>query len=279
MLDPLFSDIVGHETILRVLTHQAQHPSYAYLFHGPDGVGKRMVAERFARMLLGQTQGLPLRAHPDFIPLTREEGTKEISIKQTRELIDRISLTSARGGKKVVLIERADQLNEESANALLKSVEEPPPSLVYLFVTERPERLPATLRSRLVSIRFEQVPSKLLPPQEKNETENLSSVFRTLTESPLGVQCAALEKLSQSCEAQEESEQAWREALQSLMRLCTELFATNPKKAVSLGQGLTHAWQLVGSSLSPRLALEWSAIPSSIKKNISLPSFLDCSYL
>ncbi|MDP3793852.1 MAG: AAA family ATPase [Candidatus Uhrbacteria bacterium] len=279
MLHPLFSDVIGHETILRVLTHQAEHPAHGYLFHGPDGVGKRMVAERFVRAILDQPQELPLRAHPDFISLTREEDKKEISIKQTRELIERVSLTSARGGKQMVLIERADQLNEESANALLKSVEEPPPSLVYLFVTECPERLPATLRSRLVSIRFERMPSKRMPPQEKNAMENFSSLCATLIESPLGVSCAALEKLSQSCEAQEESEQAWREALQSLMRLCMELFATNPQKAISLGQGLTHAWQLIGTSLSPRLALEWAAVPSSIKKNISLPSFLDCPYL
>ncbi len=173
----LFSGIIGHQSILRVLEHALQKPAHGYLFSGPRSVGKTTVAERLAAGLLGVSRieyressmkidpsgSIPdtfLSSHPDFIRLQREEGAKEIVVKQVRELLGRMQLTSARGGYKVALIEQAERLNEESANALLKAVEEPSLKTVYIFVTEQPDRLPATLRSRLTKIEFARVPMK-----------------------------------------------------------------------------------------------------------------------
>jgi DNA polymerase III delta prime subunit len=81
--------------------------------------------------------------HPDFVRIRREEGAREIVVKQARELLARMQLTSAYGGYKVALIEEADRLNEEAANALLKAVEEPSAHTIYIFLAEQPDRLPA----------------------------------------------------------------------------------------------------------------------------------------
>ncbi len=169
----IFDGIIDHDTIARVLEKALDKPAHGYLFCGPRGVGKTTVAERLAVGLLedhatpntqyvtqdGQHVSL-LASHPDFVRLGREEGAREIVVKQVRELIARMQLTSARGGYKIALIEQADRLNEEAANALLKAVEEPSPKTVYIFIAEQPDRLPATLRSRLVKIEFGRVATK-----------------------------------------------------------------------------------------------------------------------
>ncbi|MSR85066.1 hypothetical protein EXS71_01325 [Candidatus Uhrbacteria bacterium] len=271
MIDPLFADVTGHETILKILTRAKETPATAYLFSGSSGIGKKMVAEKFARLLLKQDAHLPLDAHPDFIRVEREAEAKEITVKQARALIERIYLTSARGGFRVALIAQADRLNEEACNALLKAVEEPPASMVYLFVTELPNRLPATLRSRLVTIPFS---------GRSSEThEDQSQLFETLMHEPVGVQCAALEELNKKVEAEDDAEQKWRHVLQSLMQNCAMTLVDHPTEALRFGHGLIHAWHMNGSSLSPRLALEWAAIPLSIKSSLSLPSFLESSFL
>ena len=271
MIDPLFADLTGHETILKILTRAKTKPATAYLFSGPSGVKKKIVAERFAKLLLQQELTVPLDAHPDFIRVEREADAKEISVKQARELLERVHLTSARGGFRVALIPQADRLNEEAANALLKAVEEPPASVVYIFVTELPNRLPATLRSRLVTIPFSGHSSQTLPDQ--------SALFNVLITKSLGLQCAILEPLNKLMENENDPEQKWRDVLHSLMQNCRQAMIEQPETAHALGRGLIHAWHLNGSSLSPRLALEWAAIPSSIKSNLSLPSFLESSFL
>ena len=153
---PAFSDVVGHEKILTILEHAAKRPAPGYLLSGPDGVGKRTVALKFARVLLGQPEG-SLESHPDFMRLAREEGDKDISVERVREVIKRMQMTSARGGFRITLIEQADQLNEAGVNALLKVVEEASPCVVFLFITEQPDAMPATLRSRLVLVPFSRV--------------------------------------------------------------------------------------------------------------------------
>lgn len=272
MIDQIFSGINGHKKILEILTQTVTQPAAAYLFSGPNHVGKRLVADRFSRLLLNLSLTDSLEAHPDFVRVRREEGAKEIVVKQARELVARMHLTSARGGKKIALIEQADRLNEEACNALLKAVEEPSPNEVYIFIAEQPERLPATLRSRLTIIPFHLVPGT------KNPVPGTSSLMETLVSSPMGVQCQALEKRSQQLEATDDASDAWREELQGLMADCRSLFSSDPRCALRVGHGLIHAWYLTSTNLSPRLALEWAAASSYLISE-SIPSFLLPRYL
>ena len=142
---------------------------HALLIAGPRGMGKRTLALNFARGLLCESpreDGLGCGAcascgvvaagqHPDFQLLelfeTEDEETKavtEIRIERIRGLTYWANLTSHRGRAKVAVIAPAEAMNAPAANALLKTLEEPPPGTYLILVAHQPGRVPATLRSR-----------------------------------------------------------------------------------------------------------------------------------
>ncbi|MBS3895600.1 DNA polymerase III subunit delta' [Silanimonas sp.] len=142
---------------------------HAQLLCGPETLGKRAVAEALAARLLceapadqptcGQCRACVLRAagtHPDRWLLTFEEvpGSSpprlrsELVVDQVRRLSETLQMTAQRGGAQVVLIDPADALNHAAANALLKTLEEPAERRYLLLLSSRPQRLPATIRSR-----------------------------------------------------------------------------------------------------------------------------------
>ena len=165
--------------------------SHALLLGGPAGVGKRVFARALAAFLLcekrsgyacGQCrscQQFAAGTHPDATELgvdghvgmtavadarpetllihwepKPDSKRREISIDAVHSVITRLTQVSHYGGARVVLVEPAELLNESSANALLKLVEEPPPGTHILFVAERPSQLKPTLRSRCQRLRF-----------------------------------------------------------------------------------------------------------------------------
>jgi DNA polymerase III subunit delta' len=135
-------------------------PHHAWLMTGPKGVGKASLAYRLAAHVLGQTnqsqttRWIAARAHPDLFVLERRLNDSkpkklktEISVDDARRLSEFFSHTSS-GGWRVGLVDAADDLNSESANALLKLVEEPPPKCLLLLVCNLPGRLLRTMKSR-----------------------------------------------------------------------------------------------------------------------------------
>lgn len=157
-----FAGLVGHPGPVRVLTRSmaARRVPHALLFHGPAGVGKATAAEMLAAALLcrgperrpcGACAACGRLAHGnayDFIRL--EPDGAQIKIEQVRALKDR--LQAGTGG--VVIVEPADAMNPSAANALLKTLEEPPPGWALVLVTARPESVLATIRSRCQAVRF-----------------------------------------------------------------------------------------------------------------------------
>lgn len=141
---------------------------HGLLLTGPAGVGKRDFAEAFAAALLctqpdaegmacGHCDACRLRqagTHPDLFRVSRLEDKTQILIDQVRELSRSLSLMSHAGGYKVAILEPADQMNAAAANSLLKTLEEPSDNTVLMLVTERPARLPATVRSRCQQLAF-----------------------------------------------------------------------------------------------------------------------------
>ena len=160
---------------------------HALLLHGAPGVGKLRLAERFAQFLLCEKRGQgtdPCGAcegcrwflggnHPDVRTLepeaiarlaapAEEEGEEDarksakpslqIKIEQTRALAAFVNLVSHRGGRRIAIVHPAEDMNAATANSLLKSLEEPPPSVVFLLVSHRPARLLPTIRSRCVPV-------------------------------------------------------------------------------------------------------------------------------
>ncbi|MGE8499928.1 MAG: DNA polymerase III subunit delta', partial [Pseudomonas sp.] len=137
--------------------------AHAYLLHGPAGIGKRALAERLmARLLCQQPQGLEAcgsckschllaaGTHPDNFVLEPEEADKPIKVDQVRELVNFVVQTAQLGGRKVVLVEPAESMNLNAANALLKSLEEPSGNTVLLLISHLPSRLLPTVKSRCV---------------------------------------------------------------------------------------------------------------------------------
>jgi DNA polymerase-3 subunit delta' len=142
---------------------------HAWLLVGPEGVGKATLAYRFARTVLAQAEGHDAReagadnlvfrkvaglAHPNFLLIRRSwvEKTKRysqwIGVDEVRRLRAFLGNTAGGAGWRVVIVDRADELNQNAANALLKALEEPPPQTLFLLISSAEGRLPITIRSR-----------------------------------------------------------------------------------------------------------------------------------
>jgi DNA polymerase-3 subunit delta' len=153
------------------LTAQAieqERLGHALLLSGLRGTGKRAYARVLAAALWCKTplaQHLPCgqcddcrqvlsEAHPGYSALRVEEDKRDIAIEAVRGLCERMGMTSHDGRSKLAIIDPADALNNNGRNALLKTIEEPPPRSHIVLISERPLALPATLRSRCQQLRF-----------------------------------------------------------------------------------------------------------------------------
>ena len=149
---------------------------HAWLITGPDGVGKATLAYRFARRLLAGTptdntlalsptdptfRRVAAGAHADLhtVELAYDEKRKrmrtQIAVDDVRGISSFMSLTPAEGGWRVAIVDGAEELNQSSANALLKILEEPPSRAILLLVCAAPGRLLATIRSRCRRLRLD----------------------------------------------------------------------------------------------------------------------------
>ena len=141
--------------------------AHALLLHGIAGLGKRDFATAFSAYILcdhknnvsacGECQScrwFTVGSHPDFFRVPLEDKSKAIKVDQLRELKQHLEKTSQRGAYQVALIESADTMNRAAANALLKTLEEPPGKVVILLVADRLNTLPATIMSRCQYVGF-----------------------------------------------------------------------------------------------------------------------------
>jgi DNA polymerase-3 subunit delta' len=201
--------LLGHEaaetTLLEAMRSGRMH--HAWLITGPDGVGKATLAYRFARRLLA---GVPAAAEPDLAlepthPVFRRVAAgahadlhtveraydekrrrmrTQIAVEDVRKISTFMSLTPAEGGWRVAIVDGAEEMNQSSANALLKILEEPPRRAILLLVCAAPGRLLATIRSRCRRLRLdpllpaamERLLSLYLPEQGADERSRLVTV-------------------------------------------------------------------------------------------------------
>ncbi len=282
--------IIGHEEILKRLIAWTEAPANGYLFHGLSHLGKRTVAERFVMSLLG-TSAIDLnRAHPDLILVEPEEGKANIPAKIVREARARCSSKPMVAPRQVIYLPAADRLNTEGANALLKVLEEPPAGAVFILVAEDRSRLPETVHSRIIPIAFSPVASRVIregliarghdplladrvikvsrgrpglaiePPELADD-----SAERFLRASSLGERIAILESASKACDGAVDSVSAWSmlcddwtHVLRGALAAASD--AGSGRRVHVVAEGVVNARRCVGTSVSPRMALEQAAI-------------------
>jgi DNA polymerase-3 subunit delta' len=148
-----FSGLPAQPHALLLLEAAVAEPAHAYLLSGPSGSGKRRYADRFAAALLrSPLHRVESRTHPDLFVL--EPEGQGILIEGARRLRRDLHLRPFEADRRVYLILDAHLLRDESANALLKSLEEPPAYGVFVLLSDHAERMLPTIRSRLQAIDF-----------------------------------------------------------------------------------------------------------------------------
>ncbi|MBF0109554.1 MAG: DNA polymerase III subunit delta' [Magnetococcales bacterium] len=187
--------LVGHREVIRGLRARLNKKSipHASIFSGPSGIGKATVAAAFIRSLMcthdvsndslggcGQCDvchKISVRCHSDVQWVEKEEDKTRISIDRIRELSRFLSLTPMESEWKVAVVDDAAEMNAAAANALLKTLEEPPANSILILVTCRPGMLLPTIRSRCVVHGFQSL-----------SREEFSSILKgkvTLTDAAL----------------------------------------------------------------------------------------------
>lgn len=145
----------GHESVKRILDLQAKQQVFphAYLFVGPAGIGKQDVAYEFASKILNST--VPVANHPDFIA---HNAAEESGVESMRNLLSRLSVKPFTADYKVAVIYNFETANTQTANALLKTLEEPSPSTIIILISASRALLP-TVISRVQEFVFNPLPN------------------------------------------------------------------------------------------------------------------------
>ncbi len=169
-----FAATVGQEHVLKALINalDSERLHHAYLFAGTRGVGKTTIARILAKALNCET-GLTSKPcgkcsscleidEGRFIDLIEVDAASKTKVEDTRDLLDNVQYSPARGRFKVYLIDEVHMLSKHSFNALLKTLEEPPPHVKFLLATTEPAKLPVTVLSRCLQFNLKRLSPKLI---------------------------------------------------------------------------------------------------------------------
>jgi len=165
-----FREMVGQTHVLKALINalDSQRLHHAYLFTGTRGVGKTTIARIIAKCLncetgvsstpCGQCSVCREIDEGRFVDLIEVDAASRTKVEDTRELLDNVQYAPSRGRFKVYLIDEVHMLSSHSFNALLKTLEEPPPHVKFLLATTDPQKLPVTILSRCLQFSLKNMP-------------------------------------------------------------------------------------------------------------------------
>jgi DNA polymerase-3 subunit gamma/tau len=175
-----FAEMVGQEHVLRALGNALDSGKvhHAFLFTGTRGVGKTTIARILAKSLNCETAGVSSTPcgvcaacreidEGRFVDLIEVDAASRTKVDDTRELLDNVQYAPSRGRYKVYLIDEVHMLSNHSFNALLKTLEEPPPHVKFLLATTDPQKLPVTVLSRCLQFSLKRLPASLIGERMK----------------------------------------------------------------------------------------------------------------
>jgi DNA polymerase-3 subunit gamma/tau len=167
-----FEEMVGQEHVLRALINalDSDRLHHAFLFTGTRGVGKTTIARILAKSLNCE-QGVSSKPcgkcstcreidEGRFVDLIEVDAASRTKVDETRELLDNVQYAPTRGRYKVYLIDEVHMFSNHSFNALLKTLEEPPPHVKFLLATTDPQKLPVTILSRCLQFNLRRLPTE-----------------------------------------------------------------------------------------------------------------------
>ena len=172
-----FSEVKGQPHAVRALTNaiSAERVHHAWLFAGTRGVGKTTLARILAAALncrkgaapepCGECESCRSIEAGSFVDLMEVDAASRTKVEQTRELLENVQYAPASGSYKIYLIDEAHMLSASSFNALLKTLEEPPPHVKFLLATTEPRRLPVTVLSRCLQINLRSMDADTISDQ------------------------------------------------------------------------------------------------------------------
>ena len=191
-----FSEVVGQQHVLRALINGLDQDRlhHAFLFAGTRGVGKTTLARILAKSLnceqgvsstpCGECQSCQEVDAGRFVDLIEVDAASRTKVDDTRELLDNVQYAPSRGRYKVYLIDEVHMLSTSSFNALLKTLEEPPPHVKFLFATTDPQKLPVTILSRCLQFNLRRLELDQISGHLANilQQENIKFESGALTE-------------------------------------------------------------------------------------------------
>lgn len=197
-----FSTVPGNETVKKQLTYALKRGTVgqALLFSGPQGSGKLRMAEALAAALLPAENP---KNHPDFFLLQPQGKKGQHSIDLLRQLAEESQQPPYSGARRVFIIDQAEKMAAPSANALLKSFEEPALTSVIILLTSDPEALLPTVLSRCRQLRFEPLPKK-----EDEGNQLLFELLYTLKSTPYPQLVSQIKQLTSQLEAKRKAQEA-----------------------------------------------------------------------
>lgn len=210
-----FDELVGQEHVLRALTNALDNDRvhHAFLFTGTRGVGKTTIARILAKSLnceqgvsskpCGECSACTAIEQGRFVDLIEVDAASRTKVEDTRELLDNVQYAPTQGRYKVYLIDEVHMLSTHSFNALLKTLEEPPPHVKFLLATTDPQKLPVTILSRclqynLKRLTMDQIQQQLVHILDQEQVKYAAGACSAIARAADGSMRDALSLLDQA---------------------------------------------------------------------------------